>query len=178
MPRPMSNKERMLSFDTSDEENSSQSQNGDTTTTANNHNNRQSQFVVNVEDGLTFAAMDEVNRQHRILQELATANNDTDHDSNNSGDDSDQYGPEFPTTVLVTGFDNEFFEDEIQKQNLEALFLSFGSDAAFYYFRSFKRVRVSYNSAASALEARVKMHLYPFGDYVLRCYFAQVLVSL
>jgi hypothetical protein len=137
----------------------------------NGSNDRIHDQFINHEDGLAFSALDEANRQQRILHELAAGAGHED------SDDENEYGDEFPTTVIVTGFDAQFFEDENLKQRLEALFSSFGSDATFYYFRSFKRVRVSYGSAASAVEARIKMHLFLFGDYVLKCYFGQVLVS-
>jgi hypothetical protein len=56
---------------------------------------------------------------------------------------------------------------------IERLFNQFGADATFQYFRSFRRMRVNYNSSSAAAQARIKLHQTHFGNTDINCYFAQ-----
>ncbi len=135
------------------------------------------EIFVNAQDGLNLEAMDEVNITRRRLQEIGVDLNLVQGQLANLSLEDLVNDTQFPTTLIVTGFCEEFFEDEALKKRMEGLFKVYGQDAQFYYFRSFKRVRVSYESAASAIHARVKMHMNSLGNNTLKCYFGQPIVS-
>jgi len=135
-------------------------------------------IYVNPEDGLRLEAMDEENTANNAARErlqLQILNGDWDDIEINLDEVIDE---DFPTNLIVTGLSPEFFEDEDLKQRFEGLFQLYGDDALFHYFRSFKRVRVTYSAAASAIQARIKMHMSVLGDNTLKCYFGQPPVSL
>lgn len=56
---------------------------------------------------------------------------------------------------------------------IENLFKQFGEDVTFQYFRSFRRMRVNYNSPNAAANARLHLHQTHFGETDINCYFAQ-----
>lgn len=56
---------------------------------------------------------------------------------------------------------------------IENLFKQFGEDATFQYFKSFRRMRVNYNSPSAAASARIQLHQTHFGETDINCYFAQ-----
>ncbi|ODM95015.1 Calcipressin-2, partial [Orchesella cincta] len=136
-------------------------------------------MYVNAEDGLSLEAMDEENNTARQLErerlQLRILEGELDLEGLNLEDLIND--EEFPTNLIVTGFQPEFFEDTPLRERLEGLFQLYGEDAAFHYFKSFKRVRVTYSSAASAIQARIKMHMSSIGDNVLKCYFGQAMVK-
>ncbi len=136
-------------------------------------------MFVNAEDGLNLEQMDEENNTARQLErerlQMRILEGELDIEGINLEDLIND--EEFPTNLIVTGFQSEFFDDDVLKQRLEGLFQLYGEDAAFHYFRSFKRVRVTYSSAASAIQARIKMHMSNLGDNELKCYFGQPTVS-
>lgn len=72
----------------------------------------------------------------------------------------------FSTLLLTVLF---VFQKEI-----ETLFKQFGDAATFQYFRSFRRMRVNYNSPAAAAKARIQLHQTQFLSTIINCYFAQV----
>lgn len=137
-------------------------------------------MFVNAEDGLSLEAMDEENQAARQLErerlQLRLLEGELDLEGLNLDDFIND--EEFPTNLIVTGFQQEFFDDATLRGRLEGLFQLYGEDATFHYFRSFKRVRVTYSSAASAIQARIKMHMSILGDNMLKCYFGQATVHL
>ena len=56
----------------------------------------------------------------------------------------------------------------------ECIFREFEACAAFHYLRSFRRIRVDFESHLSASKAKVSMDNTPFGETVINCYFVQV----
>ena len=60
----------------------------------------------------------------------------------------------------------------------ECLFREFEPCAAFHYLRSFRRIRVDFDSHLSASKAKISMDNTPFGDTVINCYFVQVNAAL
>jgi len=136
------------------------------------NNGEEEEFFVNSEDGLRFDAMDVANNMHneaRDRLQIQLLNGEWEDLGVNLDELIDE---DFPTNLIITGFSPEFFEQDEMKERLEGLFQLYG-DATFHYFKSFKRVRVTYTSAASAIQARIKMHMSELGDNVLKCYFGQ-----
>lgn len=68
--------------------------------------------------------------------------------------------PLFSSSRLQTGF--------------EGLFRSFDPEVQFQYFKSFRRVRISFSDALAAAEARLRLHKTDFNGKEMRLYFAQV----
>ena len=56
----------------------------------------------------------------------------------------------------------------------ECIFREFEPLAAFHYLRSFRRIRVDFESHLSASKAKISMDNTPFGETVINCYFVQV----
>ena len=135
------------------------------------------EIYVNAHDGLNMEAMDEENLTRRKLQELGVDLSLVQGQLGNLSLEDIVNDTQFPTTLIVTGFNEEFFEDEALKGHMEGIFQVYGQDAQFYYFKSFKRVRVSYESAASAIRARGRVHMSKLGTNSLKCYFGQPIVS-
>lgn len=80
---------------------------------------------------------------------------------------------DLPTSVIVTNVDPRVFIDDDVKAEIEGLFKAFGKEATFQYFKSFKRMRVNFNTPSSAAHARIHLHQLHFGDTDINCYFAQ-----
>ncbi|XP_012219051.1 protein sarah [Linepithema humile] len=95
------------------------------------------------------------------------------YDTNLRSIDELVHDEDLPTSVIVTNVDPRVFKDDDFKQNIEDLFKQFGEDATFQYFRSFRRMRVNYNSPSAAANARIQLHQAHFGETDINCYFAQ-----
>ncbi|XP_035734943.1 protein sarah-like isoform X2 [Vespa mandarinia] len=80
---------------------------------------------------------------------------------------------DLPTSVIVTNVDPGVFKVDELKSAIENLFKQFGEDATFQYFKSFRRMRVNYNSPNAAANARIQLHQTHFGETDINCYFAQ-----
>lgn len=91
--------------------------------------------------------------------------NDT-HDERSEFDD-------LPKSVIVTNIQSNVFTDDKLKKELEDLFRTFSDNITFQWLRSFKRLRVNYDSPLIAASARVRLHQYQFYNSCINCYFAQ-----
>ncbi|XP_058461985.1 protein sarah [Malaya genurostris] len=80
---------------------------------------------------------------------------------------------DLPTSIIVTNIHSEVFASEELKQRLEELFKSFSENTTFQWLKSFRRLRVNYDTAIAAANARIQLHQYPFGKSVITCYLAQ-----
>ncbi|KAL4609167.1 calcipressin-1 isoform X1 [Arapaima gigas] len=76
-------------------------------------------------------------------------------------------------TLIACRVPEEVFSEPQAKASFEALFRSFDSDATFQFFKSFRRVRISFSDALAAAEARMRLHKSEFNGKELRLYFAQ-----
>lgn len=81
---------------------------------------------------------------------------------------------DLPKSIIVTNIHSEVFENPELKQEMEDLFRTFCETATFQWIRSFRRLRVNYDNAIAAANARIKLHQYEFNNRtVITCYFAQ-----
>ncbi|TNM94181.1 calcipressin-1 isoform X2 [Takifugu rubripes] len=75
---------------------------------------------------------------------------------------------------LVASVTNqEVFNHPEAQAGFEALFRSFDPEVQFQYFKSFRRVRISFSDALAAAEARLRLHKTDFSGKEMRLYFAQ-----
>lgn len=88
------------------------------------------------------------------------------HDEANELDD-------IPKSVIVTNIHSDVFADEKLKKEMEDLFRTFSDNITFQWLRSFRRLRVNYDSPLAAANARVQLHQYMFYNSCINCYFAQ-----
>lgn len=81
---------------------------------------------------------------------------------------------DLPRSIIVTNIHSEVFKDPKLKKEMEELFQTFSESVTFQWLRSFRRLRVNYDNAIAAANARIKLHQYNFnGKTVITCYFAQ-----
>ncbi|RVE44859.1 hypothetical protein evm_010514 [Chilo suppressalis] len=97
------------------------------------------------------------------------ANLEHESDGQDEIDDLD----DLPKSVIVTNIHSTVFNDEKLKKEMEDLFRIFSENTTFQWLRSFKRLRVNYDSPLAAANARVQLHQYKFYDNRINCYFAQ-----
>lgn len=91
---------------------------------------------------------------------------------NDSDDDSDTFD-DLPTSIIVTNIHSDvFFNDEL-KEKMEDLFKMFSDNASFLWLKSFRRLRVNFDSGVAAANARLQLHQYKFGKSNITCFFAQ-----
>ncbi|KAJ0183335.1 hypothetical protein K1T71_001311 [Dendrolimus kikuchii] len=87
-------------------------------------------------------------------------------------DEVDEFD-DLPKSVIVTNVHSNVFLDENLKKEMEELFRTFSENVTFQWLRSFKRLRVNYDSPLAAANARIQLHQYQFYDSCINCYFAQ-----
>lgn len=118
-------------------------------------------IYINASDGLPG--------QHPTLPD-----GEVDSDNAESGEVDPDSFDDLPTSIIVTNIHSEVFTNPELKEQMEALFRSFGESATFQWLRSFRRLRVNYDNAISAANARIKLHQYQFNQKtIITCYFAQ-----
>lgn len=127
-------------------------------------------IYINEADGLT--------NEHPMLP-LDSDGEDLTGDSDGSNslmkqysNDSDNFD-DLPTSLIVTNVHPDVFAEDEQKAELENLFKFFSPNVKFQWFRSFKRLRVNFDTAVAAATARIQLHQYQCGKSVINCYFAQ-----
>lgn len=96
-------------------------------------------------------------------------NLDQESDGNEEVDEFD----DLPKSVIVTNIHSKVFDDEKLKREMEDLFRTFSDNVTFQWLRSFRRLRVNYDSPLAAANARVQLHQYQFYNSCINCYFAQ-----
>lgn len=95
---------------------------------------------------------------------------DSDNESNPVDDDLLE---DLPTSIIVTNIHSEVFASDELKAHMEELFKTFSENTTFQWLKSFRRLRVNYDTAIAAANARIQLHQYPFGKSVITCYLAQ-----
>lgn len=121
-------------------------------------------IYINAADGLT--------NEHPIMPNAdSDDDNDASNDKKRSADD-DTFD-DLPTSLIVTNIHSQVFASNEAKQEIEDLFKIFSPSATFQWLRSFRRMRVHFDSAMAAASARIQMHQYQIGQSIINCYFAQ-----
>lgn len=80
---------------------------------------------------------------------------------------------DLPTSIIVTNINSEVFKSDELKAEMEEIFRQYSPAATFHWLKSFKRLRVYFDSSAAAAAARLQLHQYQFHDSLISCYFAQ-----
>ncbi|CAG5027946.1 unnamed protein product [Parnassius apollo] len=117
---------------------------------------REDEVYINPEDGMPNVHPNIVNLEQE----------------SNSQDETNEFD-DLPKSVIVTNIPNDVFGDEKLKKELEDLFRTFSENITFQWLRSFKRLRVNYDSPLAAANARVQLHQFKFHNSYINCYFAQ-----
>ncbi|XP_076069652.1 RRM_RCAN_like domain containing protein Sra [Oratosquilla oratoria] len=84
--------------------------------------------------------------------------------------------PDLPTSIIVTNLGLSIFETEHDKAFFESMFQDLDDTAVFHYFKSFRRVRITFSTPECAAQARIRTHLAEFKGSELKCYFTQPIV--
>lgn len=99
--------------------------------------------------------------------------NDPDSDIELNDDiDSDSFD-DLPTSLIVTNIHSDVFTNDDLKLEMEELFRFFSERATFQWFKSFRRMRVNFDTGIAAANARIQLHQYTFGKSTITCYFTQ-----
>lgn len=80
---------------------------------------------------------------------------------------------DLPTSIIVTSIHSSVFRSDQLKEEMEDLFRQFSPLVTFHWLKSFKRLRVNFESSTAAANARLQLHQYPFNESIISCYFAQ-----
>ncbi|CAL1598263.1 unnamed protein product [Knipowitschia caucasica] len=80
---------------------------------------------------------------------------------------------ELPNALIACKVPEDLYEEGALRVNFESLFRSFDPEVQFQYFKSFRRVRISFSDALAAAEARLRLHKSDFHGKEMRLYFAQ-----
>ncbi|KAL6115564.1 rcan1 [Pungitius sinensis] len=80
---------------------------------------------------------------------------------------------DLPNALIACKVPEGLFGEGGLKVTFEALFRSFDPEVQFQYFKSFRRVRISFSDALAAAEARLRLHKTDFSGKEMRLYFAQ-----
>ncbi|KAH8295292.1 hypothetical protein KR018_009698 [Drosophila ironensis] len=155
------------------------------TTTRGNHNNNNSKSgnklkstqnssgggsidKMSPDQDIYINAADGLPSQHPTLPPEGDVDSDTEPEV-----DPDSFD-DLPTSIIVTNIHSEVFASPELKNAMEELFRTFSDSATFQWLRSFRRLRVNYDNAIAAANARIKLHQYEFNKRtVITCYFAQ-----
>lgn len=78
-----------------------------------------------------------------------------------------------PKSLIITNLNPEVFKDDSLKEQIEDLLSTFGKPVSFQYLKSFRRMRVNYESSAGASKARINLHQSVFASARINVYFVQ-----
>jgi len=77
-------------------------------------------------------------------------------------------------SLIVTNVDGSVFVDELAKADFESLFIAFDPSAAFYYIRTFRRVRIDFEGPDEAARAKTHLDMKVIGINPIHCYFIKI----
>ncbi|XP_055857434.1 protein sarah [Episyrphus balteatus] len=148
--------------------NSNNNNNNTTTTTTHTGSNSGTNSVdkLSPDQDIFINPVDGLPSQHPTLPELDATNEHNEVDLDSFDD--------LPTSIIVTNIHSEVFASDQMKAQMEDLFRTFSEAATFQWLRSFRRLRVNYDNAIDAANARIKLHQFEFNKKtIISCYFAQ-----
>ncbi|KAI4458521.1 calcipressin [Holotrichia oblita] len=114
-------------------------------------------IIINDQDGLP-------NVHPNLIPEA-----DVDSPANETDDEFD----DLPTSLIVTNIHDSVFTTPDKKREFEDLFRVYDQDVTFQWLRSFRRLRVNFQTPLAAASARIQLHQYKINESVITCYFAQ-----
>lgn len=114
-------------------------------------------IFINQADGLT--------NEHPSIPEQNSDFEDDEFDSNSFDD--------LPSSIIVTNIHSDVFSNDELKLEMENLFKLYSEKATFQWLKSFRRLRVNFDTGIAAAKARIQLHQYQFGNSLITCYFAQ-----
>ena len=89
-------------------------------------------------------------------------------------DEAHDHDEEPCKSLVVTNVDSSVFVEDLAKADFESLFLAFDKTAAFYYIRTFRRVRIDFASPNLAAGAKNHLDTRVVGTKSIHCYFIKV----
>ncbi|XP_028321458.1 calcipressin-1 isoform X2 [Gouania willdenowi] len=78
-----------------------------------------------------------------------------------------------PFCLIASVTNLDIFQCPETQASFEALFQAFDPKVHFLYFKSFRRIRISFSNVLAAAEARLKLHKMDFNGKEMRLYFAK-----
>lgn len=78
-----------------------------------------------------------------------------------------------PKSLIITNLNPDVFQDDTLKEQIQNLLSTFGKPVSFQYLKSFRRMRVNYESSAAASKARINLHQSVFASTRINVYFVQ-----
>ncbi|KAI5698972.1 protein sarah isoform X2 [Diaphorina citri] len=96
-------------------------------------------------------------------------------DTGDMGDSLDDLinDEQLPKSLIITNLNPDLFKDDALKEQIETLLSQFGKPKSFQYLKSFRRMRVNYESSAAAAKARINLHQSVFASSKINVYFVQ-----
>ena len=82
------------------------------------------------------------------------------------------------SSVAATYKDLIFFVLFQLQANFEMMFREFEPSCTFHYLRSFRRIRIDFDSHLSASNAKINLDGTPVGESIIHCYFIQVSLKI
>uniref|UniRef100_A0A8D9BNA5 Protein sarah n=1 Tax=Cacopsylla melanoneura TaxID=428564 RepID=A0A8D9BNA5_9HEMI len=80
---------------------------------------------------------------------------------------------QLPKSLIITNMNSDIFGDEELKEQIETLLSQFGKVKSLQYLKSFRRMRVNYETSPSASKARINLHQSQFAGTKINVYFVQ-----
>lgn len=78
-------------------------------------------------------------------------------------------------SIIVTNVELSVFDNVLTKRDFETMFREYDAAATFHYLRSFRRIRIDFESHITASVAKQKLDNTLIGNNIIHCYFIQVL---
>lgn len=130
-------------------------------------------IFINPADGLPNEHPVQLQKKATSSDEEDAGNEDRLHNPQSSPGLDDDLLDDLPTSLIVTNIHSDVFSNDDLKGELEDVFRQYSPLATFHWLKSFKRLRVYFDSPGAAAAARLQLHQYPFHASNISCYFAQ-----
>jgi len=120
------------------------------------------------ESSMDRDSMDDYSAEEMLV--MTAENIQDEFDNLNIADDDEDP----PKSLIVTNVDLAVFVDDLVKSEFQSRFLAFEAGAAFYYIRTFRRVRVDFSTHLAAAAAKSQLDMGVVGNNTIHCYFIKV----